>query len=294
MTDDQIETQLKDLIQVERKTTTEILKLINLAEGRDLPLKRGFGSTFDWLTKGLGYSSSAAWRRLQSARLMRAVPRVEAHLESGEINLTNLAKAQQAIRASEKANRQKMNDTEKANVIDAIAGQNTTQTEATLLELLPETASTVHQERIKQINEDHTRLMFNFSKDEMEHLAWAVDYLSHVVPHGAHGRVLAKVLIELKKLKEKAATSKAQRKQCEYVDERTGRQCKNTFQIEDDHIVPRALGGPDEESNLRCLCRAHNQMMAREWLGKEWASAFTKRKGPGPMDRDIPDDGNLH
>ena len=53
MTDDQIETQLKDLIHVERKTTTEILKLINVAVSRDLPLKRGFGSTFDWLTKGL-------------------------------------------------------------------------------------------------------------------------------------------------------------------------------------------------------------------------------------------------
>ena len=225
---------------------------------------------------------------------MIAVPETESLLESGDINLTNLAKAQQAIHASEKINGQKMTTDQKSDVINAIAKQSTAEAEATLLELLPATASTVHQERTKQINEEHTRLMFNFTKDEMENLAWAVDYLSHVVPDGAHGRVLAKILGDFRTLKEKQNSSKAQRRQCEYVDEKTGRQCKNTFRIEDDHIVPRALGGPDEDFNMRCLCRAHNLMAAREWLGPQWANAFTKRKGQQPLDRDVPDDEDLH
>ena len=277
MTDEQIETQLRDLLRAELKTTTEILRLINLAESRDLALKRGFGSTFDWLTKGLGYSSSAAWRRLQSARLLRAVPNAAEKLESGDINLTTLSKAQQAMRTAEKLSGQKMTDERKAAAIEAISQQSSEQTDATLLNLFPETASTVHQERTKQINEEHTRLMFNFKKADMENLAWAVDYLSHVVPDASHGRVLAKVLNDFRKHTEKRSSSKAQRKQCEFVDEATGRQCGNTFQIEDDHIVPRALGGLDELENMRCLCRAHNQMAARDWLGPKWANAYTAK-----------------
>ncbi|MGE0527914.1 MAG: HNH endonuclease, partial [Bdellovibrionales bacterium] len=37
----------------------------------------------------------------------------------------------------------------------------------------------------------------------------------------------------------------------------TGRRCESSHQLEADHIVPRALGGRDDISNLRCLCRSH-------------------------------------
>ncbi|MGE0527948.1 MAG: HNH endonuclease [Bdellovibrionales bacterium] len=29
-----------------------------------------------------------------------------------------------------------------------------------------------------------------------------------------------------------------------------------------DHVLPRALGGGHELSNLRCLCDVHNRLMA--------------------------------
>ena len=46
----------------------------------------------------------------------------------------------------------------------------------------------------------------------------------------------------------------------------------------------------DEPVNLRCLCRAHNQMMAREMLGPQWANAYKRRRAGISMDRDVPDD----
>ena len=289
MTDDQIETQLKGLIRIERKNTNEILKLINLAESRDLALKRGFSSTFDWLTTGLGYSSSAANRRIQSARLIQTVPEAEQKLEAGEVNLTTLTKARSAIRASEKVSGQKMNDERQAEIIDAISNQTSDQVDATLLNLLSETASTVHQERAKQITEDLTRLTLNLTKGDMELLAWAKDYLSHAVPDGALGQVIATVLVEFKKMKEAKDTLKAQRSSCEFTDQKTGRTCGSTFQVESDHIVPAALGGSDDPSNRRCLCRRHNQMMARYWLGKKWAGAWRKKRA-FTGDRDRPDE----
>ncbi|MBX3022747.1 MAG: HNH endonuclease, partial [Bdellovibrionales bacterium] len=61
---------------------------------------------------------------------------------------------------------------------------------------------------------------------------------------------------------------------CEYVDPRTGRVCGSTFQVQKDHIHPRALGGIDHPSNYRCLCGKHNRLMAEAALGEEWASAW--------------------
>jgi len=48
----------------------------------------------------------------------------------------------------------------------------------------------------------------------------------------------------------------------------SGGVCGSTWQVELDHVVPVALGGETSLSNLRCLCRAHNQAAAREALGR--------------------------
>ena len=277
MTDEQIEKQIAALIKHERHTTTQILNLISIAETRDIPLKRGYPSTYEWMIRGLGYSRSAAQRRIQSARLMRAVPAAEALLKTGAVNLTTLAKAQATIRAAEKISRQRFDGTRKAKVIEAITNQSSDEAEVTLLALFPETASTVHQERTKQITANQTRLTFNFGKDEMEDLAWAVDFLSHSVPDASHARVLGKVLAHYRAKHEGKSSSKSQRRTCEYRDEVTGRICGETFQIEDDHEVPRALGGGDEPGNLRCLCRRHNALVAKDWLGPQWANAWRGR-----------------
>ncbi len=57
---------------------------------------------------------------------------------------------------------------------------------------------------------------------------------------------------------------------CGFVDPITKRVCGSRYQLEIDHIVPRALGGGDEPSNLRCLCRGHNQLMAEIEFGREF------------------------
>lgn len=46
---------------------------------------------FDYCTRGLGYSESAAWRRIQSARCVARFPEVRALLESNDVNLTTFA-----------------------------------------------------------------------------------------------------------------------------------------------------------------------------------------------------------
>jgi hypothetical protein len=53
-----------------------------------------------------------------------------------------------------------------------------------------------------------------------------------------------------------------------------GRRCVSRFALEIDHIQPLALGGKTVSSNLRLLCRAHNQQQAILKLGAQQMSLY--------------------
>jgi len=71
------------------------------------------------------------------------------------------------------------------------------------------------------------------------------------------------------------------RGQCEYGHQDT--RCASRYQLEVDHIIPRAKGGSNDLTNLRCLCRRHNQMMAERELGAGFMQ--TKRQKKRLIDR---------
>ncbi len=56
---------------------------------------------------------------------------------------------------------------------------------------------------------------------------------------------------------------------CTFKDHLTGQVCGSRYQVQLDHIIPRALGGGDDPSNLRVLCRQHNLLMAERVFGKK-------------------------
>ena len=51
---------------------------------------------------------------------------------------------------------------------------------------------------------------------------------------------------------------------CSYVDPHSGRRCGSRFLLELDHIVPFALGGDAQPSNLRLHCSAHHRFRHRQ------------------------------
>ena len=56
---------------------------------------------------------------------------------------------------------------------------------------------------------------------------------------------------------------------CSYVAP-DGTRCECSDSLEIDHILPFAAGGRTELSNLRVLCRAHNQLHARRYFGERY------------------------
>lgn len=56
---------------------------------------------------------------------------------------------------------------------------------------------------------------------------------------------------------------------CEFINPASGQRCDGVYQLQVDHKIPLALGGSNNPSNLRVLCRTHNLLEA-ERFGLTW------------------------
>jgi hypothetical protein len=194
MTDNELEKKVKEAIQRERKITAELLRLINLIEDRQIHLQRGFPSLFAWLVDGHGYSEGAAQRRIQAARLVRAVPDTTDKLESGALSLTNVAKAQAVIRTQERISKKKLTKAEKAEVLTQLEGAKTQEAEKTLVNLFPETGTKVYLERKTIVDEEHARISLTLPQETVEELDSARHLLAHVFPYGQYADIIGYIV----------------------------------------------------------------------------------------------------
>ena len=68
MTNNELTIKLKDLVKSERKITSQILKLLCEVEKRRLFAELSYTSLIEYCCKELGYSESAANRRISAMR----------------------------------------------------------------------------------------------------------------------------------------------------------------------------------------------------------------------------------
>ena len=122
--DEQLIMEFEALVKRERKTTAEILEYVKEIDQRRLYLKLGFTSTYDYLTKALGYSEGSAQRRIDGARLLQAVPEVTARIENGELNLMQVALVAKCVRQKAKESpKEKVTTETKKELLEKIKGQ---------------------------------------------------------------------------------------------------------------------------------------------------------------------------
>lgn len=55
------------------------------------------------------------------------------------------------------------------------------------------------------------------------------------------------------------------------------RRCEAVHRLEFDHVTPRAFGGQNTAENLRLLCRSHNNLSAKDAMGKEFIESYYGR-----------------
>jgi hypothetical protein len=289
MTIIEIEARMRVLTKNERQTTAEIVTLIREVDRRRLYLERGFPSLFEWLIRNFGYSHSAAYRRIQAARLQKDIPALAGKIADGSLNLTTLAQVQTAIQNHEKTG-DKVPTVAKEALVARIEMKSSEETQKILAETFPN--SIAPKETLRHIGGNDSSLTIVLRAKDRAALERVKELMAHSHPGASWTDIVSYALQFVVKSKDRptriAAAAAAQgekswaqirrevlRRGCEFVDPLSGRVCGSKYQIEVDHIHPRALGGSDDVSNLRCLCRKHNLLMAercfgRERMGKYW------------------------
>lgn len=94
--------ELRVLVKAETKITGILIECLKEIDSRKLYLQLGHNSMFALLTKELKYTPAAAQRRIDAARLSRAIPELKESLNSGAINLSQVSLLAHAVRQKEK------------------------------------------------------------------------------------------------------------------------------------------------------------------------------------------------
>ncbi|MBO9665785.1 MAG: HNH endonuclease [Bdellovibrio sp.] len=167
------------LVQTERKITHLVLECIAEIDARKLFLDKAYPSLYEFLVQEFGYSSSAALRRIESARLLREVPEVAVKIESGALNLSQLSKVQQAVRAVQKIADRKLDIEEKKELLNRIEHTTQQQTEVILCQALSLPVLVENKERVHR--DESVTLTITFSKEQIAILKQAQDLVAHAV-----------------------------------------------------------------------------------------------------------------
>lgn len=219
-------------------------------------LKLGYSSLFDYLVKGLGYSSSRAYERQSCLRLTKEIPELKEKIEEGKLSYSTLTTAFKVLK--------KKSTPEKRQVLQALENKSARQVK----ELLAEPAPPI---QIKKTNyQDKVILRLELSHQVNQKLERLKALKSH---HGGFEKLL-EGLID-KELKEFQSTSfKPSKSQNPRFVSKTLRNhilkkadfrcqfpgCDSNHFLQIDHIMPVRVGGKSEPENLQVLCSAHNQM----------------------------------
>ncbi|WP_413291281.1 HNH endonuclease [Bdellovibrio sp. HCB337] len=199
--------RLEKLSKTERKITHLVLWNINEIESRKLYADLGFGSMYEYLTKHLGYGESSAYRRIQSARLLKQIPHLAEKIEEGSLNLTQLTQVQKCLKEEKKMGAP-IDLPKTLEILEKIENKSSLETQKVLA---IEFNQPIHMHEVAKPQRDNsTRLEITFTGEQMKTLTEAKELLSHTLPESSWAEVitfLAKKQIEKVKGKYDRAVS---------------------------------------------------------------------------------------
>lgn len=277
------------LVRTERKITHLVLECIAEIDSRRLYLDKAYPSIYEFLVEEFGYSSSAALRRIESARLLRDVPELAEKIENGAINLSQLSKVQQAVRAVQKLEDRKVDISEKKELLSRIEYTTQQQTEVILCQAL--SLPVLAEDKQRMHRDESVTLTITFSKEQMDLLNQVQDLIAHAVPEKKWSEVMTYLaqkeiqrrtsVREVKTVPDKESSSWGKsllsvrskkivlnkNRCCQYKDPITGKICGSTRFLQVDHRQSIWAGGSNDIRNLQTLCAEHNRYKYRKESG---------------------------
>jgi hypothetical protein len=261
LTDKQLLIDTKELVKKDRKVTLCILHHIREIEKRKLYCELGYPSLFRYVVQELGYSEGSAGRRINSARLLKDLPEIEIKIENGDLNLTALSMA------ADKFKQNQITDKEfKKDVLAAIENSSTRGVEKTLSEIV--TPNNLPMEPVKYFHP----LNLSLSEETYKKYEEVRGLLAHhrLNKDEMFYKIFEVTAEQIKKEKFKTNSTQlptssetrhitAGLRKAVYERDKCCQKCGSNYALEVNHIIPYALGGKTELSNLNLLCFNCNQ-----------------------------------
>jgi hypothetical protein len=196
----------------ERAATCDILEYLGEIQGRMLYAKRGYSSLYEFCLKELGYSSGAAYRRIEAMKLSRDVPEAKEALNDGRLSLTTASTLQSFFDRERREHIKTYSDSEKVSLVGDLLGKSKQECEARLAELSPH-----HQ--VHQLAQDSSRVVtrqgdteicFVASAELMKKISRYKGLTAHKHAHPSLAQVLEELLdLALSKLDRGTTTTTA-------------------------------------------------------------------------------------
>ena len=188
--------------KTEKEATLALLDyLVEIDSRRLYAAVNACSSLFEYLVKELGFSHPAASERVNTVRLIRAVPPVKEHLETGRLTLTSAAQIQRFVNAEQKVDPKgrAVSASEKEKVVEACLGKSKREVEKTLFEKHSEPARILTQERVRAVTASRSEVKFTVSDDTLEKLKQLKDLTGDQSLEKIFDRALDALLLTEKK-----------------------------------------------------------------------------------------------
>ena len=262
--------KLLKLVKIERQTLAEILSHLQIINDQKVFTQMNYASLLDYCVKELGYSESAAYRRIQALRLKKKLPEVNEKIADGKINLSTASKLNQLIDQKEKEMRKPLTTTTKRALLGLIENKPTANAEEIIREKL-------------QLPPKKKFLTIEMTQESYE--KWIQFKGKHIAKRLTDEALLLFALREAdrprdvrqvsarKAAPQAAEVKKESAKQTRFISAQVRREvfarasyccqhpnCASTYGLEIDHKRPVSKGGMSRLENLQLLCRHHNQL----------------------------------
>ena len=225
LSDDQLLEQTGKLARLDHQIQVFVIDHLCEIDARQLYLRRGYSSPFDYVTRGLGYSAAAAWRRINAMKLCVRIEGVRERLRDGSLTLDAAAQLQAAF---ERRDRERAREERSAGagtgsstrpngsasvvparppapkpmldvsaqkaLVEEAAGKSTRQVMQMLAEVDP--ALVVPADKVRPLSEGRWELKVAIDTECQRGLEQLKGLLTHVDPHMTLGQLIGRLVKE--------------------------------------------------------------------------------------------------
>jgi hypothetical protein len=294
LTDAELLARLGALVRQERENVADVVEHLAELLRRNSVEDTGHHSPFDYCVRALRYSEAAAYARISAAKAALKDDRVISDLRTGAVHLEAVCRLAPH-----------MTTENSGQLLDLASGASKREIQALAVSLGAPPAPEKDVMRVvaaapcppsAEVIPPPQRLRIAFTADDvfLRMLERLRALRRHKFPYGGLADLLKEsVMVHLSKLEpdlgvparhapQKRASARRRRwipravrrvvwqrdgGRCTFMSP-DGILCGNEHFLEYDHIVPFAIGGKsDNPENIRLLCRAHNQRLARKRFG---------------------------